>query len=124
MQITRQNIQGLSSNNFYTLPPPLNVLRENIHLIPNYYLIPVFSCEFWAIFQNIFFTEHLRINTPADSSIPNKILFNHTFSFFPYFFLFIIENFNHGSLFSLTNKYGYKSEYFLFFLQQFIQKLT
>ena len=26
--MTRQKIQGLSSNNFYTLPPPLNVLQK------------------------------------------------------------------------------------------------
>ena len=36
IQITRRNIQGLSSNNFHTLPPPLNGLqKKNIHLIPD-----------------------------------------------------------------------------------------
>ena len=35
VQITRQNIQGLSSHNFYTLHPPLNGLQKrNINVIP------------------------------------------------------------------------------------------
>ena len=36
VQITHQNIQGLSSDNFYTLPLPLNRLqKESIHLTAN-----------------------------------------------------------------------------------------
>ena len=38
MQITRQNIQRLSSNNFYTVPTPLNGLYKE-KCIPNTYLI-------------------------------------------------------------------------------------
>ena len=34
MQITRQNIQRLSSNNFYTVPTPLNgFTKKNVYLI-------------------------------------------------------------------------------------------
>ena len=66
------------------------------------------------------------MNAPTDSSVPTKILFiDHIFfRFFLYFFLFIIDHCNHGSLFSLNNEYGYKNEYFLFFLQQFVQNVT
>ena len=38
VQVTGQNIQGLSSNNFYTLPPPLNRLQREKHT-PNAWLI-------------------------------------------------------------------------------------
>ena len=38
VQITRQNIQGSSSNNFYTLPPPLNRLQKGKYT-PNTWLI-------------------------------------------------------------------------------------
>ena len=60
----------------------------------------VFSCEFCATFQKTLFTEHLLMTAPADSSVTTKVLFiDHTFSFFPSFYPFIIDDCNCGSLF-------------------------
>ena len=59
----------------------------------------VFLCEFYATFQKTLFTEHLLITAPADYSVPTKVLFiDHTFSLFPSFYPFIIDNCNYWRL--------------------------
>ena len=55
----------------------------------------VFSCEFYPIFQKTVLTEHLRTAAPTGSLVQTS----HTFSFFPFFYLLIIDNYNYGSLF-------------------------
>ena len=42
-------------------------------------LAQVFSCEFWAIFKNTFFTEHLRTTASASFITTIKLKNNLTF---------------------------------------------
>ena len=57
------------------------------------------SSEFCAIFQKTCFTEDLQMTALADASVPTKVLFSdHTFSFFPSFYPFIIDNCNYVNL--------------------------
>ena len=57
-------------------------------------------------FLKSLFIEHVRITTPADSSVPTKLLFidDTLFLFSFIFFSFIIDNCDYGSL--LTKEYG------------------
>ena len=100
LQLLQQlvDVYSVTSSYFQKQPPEVFCMCQSLNFIKKESLAQVFSCEFYEISKNTFFTEHLRTTASVFSLKKKKITFQDFLKIFAKLKIFVMTGNLHKAI--------------------------